>query len=232
MANSKFYNNVHLYLGLGLIIVFLGFSQSYFGRLGETTTPYHVHGISATLWMIILIIQPYLYRSNRLKLHKYLGWSTIILVPTILFGGFEMMKLMIQNQENYPPNIVYRLAFIDAVTLIGFGVLYVLAIYFRKNLKLHARFMVSTIFGPLNPALTRVFFILGLASSFDQSLTYSYLVIEMVLLLVIWKERYSEEMRYTYLPVFIFTVLHHILMYFAGDWDWWVSTMNKLAGYS
>ena len=232
MTNAKFYKNVHLYLALGLIVVFWGFSQSYFGRLGQTAAPYHVHGISATLWMVILIIQPYLYSINKLKLHKYLGWSTVILVPTIIIGGFEMMKLMIQNQANYPPNIVYRLAFIDALTLLGFGVLYFLAIYFRKHLKLHARFMVSTIFGPLNPALTRVFFIMGLASSFDQSLTYSYLIIELILLFVIWKERKSKEMRYTYLPVFIFTVVQHILMYFAGRWDWWVNAMNNLAGYS
>ena len=231
MSNSKFYSNVHLYLTLGLIIVFWGFSKSYFGRLGETALPYHVHGISATLWMVILIIQPYLYRINKINLHRYLGWSTVILVPILTIAGAEMMRLMIQNQANYPPNVVYRLAFIDALTLLGFIALYVLAIYSRKNLQLHSRFMVCTIFGPLNPAITRIFFALGLAGSFDQSLTYSYLLIELALFFIIWKERSSTEMRFTYLPVLIFTIVQHLLMYSAENWSWWVSCMNAFAGY-
>ncbi len=216
---------------IGLIIVFWGFSKSYFGKLDKTSLPYHIHGISATLWMIILIIQPYLYRINKLKIHKYLGWSTLVLVPTIILGGFEMMKLMIQNQENYPPNIVYRLAFIDAVTLLGFIIIYLLALFYRKNLKLHARFMVCTIFGPLNPALTRIFFSLGLAGNFNESLTYSYLLIEIVLMLLIWKERTMKEMKFTYLPVLIFTVIQHVLMYSAQNWNWWVTLMNEIADY-
>ncbi len=231
MRKSKFYGNVYLYLALGLLIVFWGFSKSYFGRLEDTPLPYHIHGISATLWMIILIAQPYLYKINKLKIHRYLGWSTIVLVPVIVLAGLEMMKLMILNQTNYPPNVVYQLAFIDAVTLLGFAVLYILAIYFRKNLKLHARFMVCTIFGPLNPATTRIFFFLGLADNFNEALTLSYLLLELVLLFIIWRERKFKEMRFTYFPVLIFTVVQHILMYSSNNWDWWVTFMNKTAGY-
>jgi len=231
MANSKFYGNAYLYLTLGIIIVFWGFSGSYFGKLGQTELPYHIHGISATLWMIILIIQPYLYKINKLKIHRYLGWSTLILVPTIVLGGYEMMKLMIHNQEFYPPNTVYRLAFIDAVTLIGFIVIYALAIYYRKNLKLHARFMVCTIFGPLNPALTRVFFAVNMADNFNDALTYSYILIELSLLIIIWMERKQKEIKYTYVPVFIFTLVQHLLMYSAQNWSWWVDMMNEIANY-
>jgi hypothetical protein len=231
MKNTKFYENVYLYLAIGLIIVFLGFSESYFGKFGQTTLPYHLHGISATLWMILLIVQPFLYRKGNLIMHKYLGWSSTIIVSVLILGGFQMMRLMIQNQENYPPNIVYRLAFIDAITLLGFAIIYSLAIYFRKNLKLHARFMVCTIFGPLIPALTRVFFSFGLAYNFNESLTFSYLFIEIVLLFIIWKERSLREMKFTYLPVLIFMILQHILMYSAQNWNWWIAFMNEFANY-
>ena len=231
MKNTKFYHNVYLYLGLGLIIVFWGFSNSYFGKLGQTKMPYHIHGISATLWMILLIVQPYLYSKGNLKFHKYLGWSSVIIVTVMVLAGFNMMKLMIQNQEFYPPNIVYRLAFIDAVTLLGFIVIFLLAIFYRKNLQLHARLMVCTIFGPLNPAITRIFFSLGLAENFNESLTLSYLLIEIVLLGIIWLERNQKEMKYTYLPVLLFTGIQHILMYSAENWDWWVTLMNEFTNY-
>lgn len=144
-----------------------------------------------------------------------------------------MMKLMIQGQANYPPNIVYTLAFIDVCTLLGFASLYILALYFRKNLMLHSRFMVSTIFGPLVPALTRLFLIvLGVASNFTDALTYSYASIELVLLIIIWKERNAKEIKYTYLPFLIFIVVQHILIYYVDDWNWWETLMNGFANFS
>lgn len=230
MKEKKFYQNVHLYLGLGLIMVFWGFSQSYFNRLGQTSLPYHIHGISASLWMVLLIVQPYLYSKGNLRAHRILGWSSLIIVTILVLGGLEMMHLMIQHQEKYPPGIVYKLAFIDVVTLLAFVILYVLAIYYRKKLKLHARFMVCTIFGPLNPALTRIFFSVDLAKNFNEALTYSYILIELVLLLIIWRERNSKEMKLTYLPVLLFTVVQHLLMYSVENWAWWKILVNYLAG--
>lgn len=233
MARKKFYQYAHLYLALGLVIVLIGFSKTYFGKLGDFTFPYHLHGISATLWMILLIVQPYLFQKGLLKTHRILGWTSLVLVPLIIIAGVIMMRLMIQGQENYPPNIVYKLAFIDAFTLLGFAVLYILALYFRKNLMLHSRFMVTTIFGPLVPALTRMFiFILGIASNFNEGLTYSYLLIEMVLIFIIWKERSIREIKFTYVPFLIFIVVQHGLMYYANEWTWWKVLMDNFANYS
>ena len=45
-------------------------------------------------------------------------------------------------------------------------------------------------------------------------------------------ERKAKEMRYTYLPVFIFTALQHALIYSANDWQWWQQLMNSVAGYN
>ncbi len=231
MTKSKFYKNVSLYLTLGLLVVFWGFSKSYFFQLSANSPAHHVHGISATLWMVVLIVQPYLYKINKLKIHRYIGWSTLFLVPTLVIAGYFMMKRMVHNQAYYPPNTVYKLAFIDFFTLLGFSLLYFLAIYFRKNIKLHARFMACTIFGPLIPAITRIFFYTDLASNFNQSLTYSYLVIEIVLLFIIWRERKYREMKFTYLPVFLYTVFQHVCMYSVENWSWFVDFINGITLY-
>ena len=233
MGRSKYYKYAHVYLTLGLVVVLVGFSRTYFTKLSEFSFYHHLHGVSATLWMILLIIQPYLFQKGSLKTHRFLGWTSLILVPLILIGGVIMMRLMIQGQEFYPPNSVYMLAFIDACTLVGFAVLYILALYFRKNLKLHSRFMVSTIFGPLVPALARLFmFILAIASSFTEGITYSFLSIEIVLLLIIWKERNAREMKYTYVPVLVFIVIQHVLLYYVNDWAWWKTLMDSFANYT
>jgi hypothetical protein len=232
MTKTKYYKYAHFYLALGLVVVLIGFSKTYFNRLGEFSFSCHLHGISATLWMILLIVQPYLFQKGKLKMHRLLGFSSLALVPLIIIGGIIMMTIMIQGQANYPPNIVYTLAFIDVCTLVGFAVLYFLALRFRKNIMLHSRFMVSTIFGPLVPALTRLFLIvMGIASDFTEALTYSYLTIELVLLVVIWKERNAKEIKFTYVPFLIFIIVQHILMYYVDDWNWWKTLMDSFANY-
>ncbi len=233
MTKSNHYKYAHIYLAFGLVVVLIGFSKTYFNNLGNFSFSYHLHGISATLWMVLLIIQPYLFQKGKMKTHRLLGWSSLVLAPLIIIGGVIMMKIMIQGQANYPPNIVYTLAFIDVCTLFGFASLYILALYFRKNLMLHSRFMVSTIFGPLVPALTRLFLVvLGVASNFTDALTYSYATIELVLLIVIWKERNAKEIKFTYAPFLIFILIQHILINYVDDWNWWETLMNGFANYS
>ncbi len=233
MAGKKYYPYAHRYLALGLAVVLLGFSTTYFRRLGDFSLPYHAHGISATLWMFLLILQPYLFQRGKLKIHKYLGWFSLILVPTLVICGVIMMRLMIQGQANYPPNLVYKLAFIDALTLLSFFLLYILALRYRKRLMLHSKLMVATIFGPLLPALARMFlFTFGIASNFDQALTYSYLSIEGVLLLIIWKERHVREVKLTYVPFFVFIAIQHALMYSSDTWAWWKTLMDQFANYT
>jgi hypothetical protein len=93
--------------------------------------------------------------------------------------------------------------------------------------------MVSTIFGPLVPALTRLFLIvLGIASNFIDGITYSFLIIELVLLVIVWKERNAKEIKFTYFPFLIFIVAQHIMMYYVKDWNWWKMLMDNFANYS
>jgi len=231
MTKSKFYGNAYIFLAISLVIIAVGFSQSYFSKLDEMSFPYHLHGVSATLWMIMLVSQPYLYRIGKIKLHRKIGWFSLILVPLIVIGGLIMVKSMVHRQASYPPNAVYQLAFIDIITLLSFVGIYALAIYHRKRLKLHARLMVITVFGPLLPALTRVFFVLKLADGFTMGLTYAYTIIELVLLFIIWRERESKEMKITYLPFLAFILTQHVLMYYAGDWEWWKTALDYLTGY-
>ncbi|NMM47933.1 hypothetical protein [Marinigracilibium pacificum] len=229
-TNKRFYQNSFIFLSFALVAVIIGFSRSVLSQFSSFTFVYHLHGASTTTWMVLLIIQPLLYKLNNLKLHRIIGWSTLVLVPIILIAGLIMMKNMIIGQANYPPNTVYKLAFIDITTLVAFLSFYYLALINRKNIKLHARYMVCTIFAPLIPALTRVFFVFNLADGFNPALTYSYLIIEVTILILIFSERKAKEIKVTYMPALIFMVAQHLLMYSSNDWGWWQSIMYWYAG--
>jgi len=143
---------------LGFIATLIGFFPTYFNQLGTIDAGHHFHGITGSLWLILLIVQPILYRFGNMKHHRMLGWAVVILAPLVVLAGLQMIAHMMQTRE--PDTLLYKFAFIDVVTLFYFALFAVLGIAYRKKLQHHARFMVCTIFGPLMAAVVRIFFMI------------------------------------------------------------------------
>lgn len=230
MKSKKFYANAYLYLGMGLLATFIGFLPSYFSKLSDFNPVYHFHGITATLWMLLLILQPYLYRIGKLKNHRLIGWGSLLLAILVIIGGLLMIQLMIQGKDKFGiASMPYQLAFINIFSIVMFGLFLALAIKNRKDVQLHARYMVCTIFSPLNPAIIRIFFRHGLTDSFPVALTWSHIIPELILILLILDDKRKVKFRRPYLVCLGLIVIQHGLMYFAGDWEWWQSIMNQFA---
>ena len=39
-------------------------------------------------------------------------------------------------------------------------------------------------------------------------------------------------MKYTYVPVLVFIVIQHVLLYYVNDWAWWKTLMDSFANYT
>ena len=78
------YRNLHLWMLLPLAITVLGFAPRYYLALPQATFHQHVHGISATLWMLLIIIQPWLItRGGRRATHRSLGIIGLVLAGIV-----------------------------------------------------------------------------------------------------------------------------------------------------
>lgn len=59
---------------LGLLLLTVpAFWRGYWGNLAEAPWAYHVHGISASLWLILLIAQLRTIHGGHRNLHRLLG---------------------------------------------------------------------------------------------------------------------------------------------------------------
>lgn len=224
-----FYKNAYLYFILAAALTVFAFIPSYYKRLAVTDTAHHLHGITAMLWMLLLIAQPLLYRMRLFAWHRTIGKLTLFVVPIIVIGGLNMVRIMMLNKANYPPDTPYQLAFIDFFTIFLFILFYVLAIVHRKNIQLHARYMVCTVLGPLIPAITRLLFLIPFVDTFNKSLNIGYVLIEFVLLLLLWDDNRSGKVHKPYLFALTLFLAQHILMNFAIDWGWWRNAMEAYA---
>jgi hypothetical protein len=229
LKKNTFYKNAYLYFILAALVTVVAFIPSYFIRLKQTDAGHHFHGITATLWMLLLIMQHFLYRKKLMTWHRSIGKISFLLVPLIVVGGLNMVHRMMIAKASYPPQVPYQLAFIDFFTLAIFILFFALAMVHRKNVQLHARYMVCTVLGPLIPALTRLLFIIPSINSFSKSLNTSYLLIELVLLLLLLDDKRSGKIRSPYVIAIALFFTQHGMMNFAKEWEWWRIAMDSFS---
>lgn len=230
IASPKpFYAYAWLYFLLAMAVIIAGFFPSFFNNLQQTDLLHHIHGISATAWLLLLVIQPLLYSRRQMAVHRKLGKLSFVLVPLLLFGGFKMVQLMIRRQAEYPPMEAFRLSFIDVVTMIMFVFFYVMAIYHRSTTALHARYMAATVILLIPPGLTRLLLRMPGIDSFTKGLNINFILIEIALLLLLLDDKKRDgTFSRPYLIVTAVIVFLHATLPFARHWLWWQNFINAI----
>lgn len=217
------YRNAAFYFLLALLIAVAGFWPSYFAQLPQTDAAHHLHGISATCWMLLLITQAWLQRTRRRRAHRWLGRASILVVIAFAVSGALMMQAMLRSSSPFSQQFGVRLAFLDLTSVLFFVLAYGLAIAQRRNVQLHARWMASTALLVLPPALSRFLghYVPGV-ESFDQALYGSYLIVEAAVLVLIAQDCRSGGLRAPYLALLALMLVQHGLVGRVSEAAWWL----------
>ena len=225
---APLYPNAPWYFALAVVVTWVGFSTSYFGQLAQTDIYHHLHGATAGAWLLLLIVQPILYQRGQLALHRRLGKiASLVLVPLLVAGGLKMMHTMLHSAAAYPPGATYQLAYIDSCSLLLFVLFLGLSLWYGKRLPLHARYMACTVLIILPPAVTRLLFFLPWFDSFAKTLNGSFVVTELVLLLLLADDRRTGRIRAPYVVALGLFGLLHFTMNLCPGWPWWQEAMDK-----
>lgn len=193
------YDRAPWYFSLLLLAGVLGFYRSYFSILGQVDLAHHLHGITATAWMILLITQGWLVRGRRLARHRFVGRSAYVLAPLFLLSGAFMVKVMLSNTDPFSLTYGKRLAFVDITTLAYFAAAVALALVHRRQVHLHARYMACTGIMILPPALARLVagFVHGPAR-FPIGFHASYVIADAIVVLLLVHDARTGGIRAPY----------------------------------
>lgn len=221
------YKNFHLWMLIPFVISILGFSYSYYFNLANATFHQHVHGISATLWYILVIVQPYLIvRKQSFQRHKTLGTIGIILAGIVAGSAFAIIPKNIDNVKAldvngfFNPTFAYFATIIDFVLVSMFVLSVSLAILNIKKRKLadHVQWLMASVFFVLSPAMLRM---LGIGAIFlnegnMEGITMVKMsiptMIVMIALIVTFYYKYGSFKH----PSFKLLVICHIPFLFVG----------------
>jgi len=146
---------VRLFATFALAMI-LAFWPSYFSRLGnQPSLHHHAHGLAMTLWLGLLVTQAALMRAGRKTLHRQLGLASYVLVPVIVIVTARFAHYTLQEVPSLGNYGLFFLALV-LLTLVAFVLLFALAMVYRRQPAVHARFMIATLFPLFTPVTDRL----------------------------------------------------------------------------
>jgi uncharacterized membrane protein YozB (DUF420 family) len=143
-----------------LALTVWAFWPSYFARLFEQPSLWHhAHGVVLALWLVMLVAQAQLIRTQRRSVHRRLGKLSYVLAPAVLLVTtvfvHQRMASGLVGVTRLPAPVLQSLALM-LLSLVAFAVFYGLAIAKRRDSQTHARWMVCTVFPMFTPVTDRL----------------------------------------------------------------------------
>ena len=204
--------NLEYYAFILLVFVLIGFWPSYFSKFFDKTADlsqyFHLHAATALLWILLLIVQPILIRTNRINIHRLLGKFSYILFP-LLFLSIILLAHSRNDPERIDAGAKLWISFKDMV-IIGFG--YFVAIIYRNYTAIHVRGMVITGLVLIEPTMFRVFVkVLGIELPLGHYLAVG--IIYFILVFLIFSERKQKRGRWVFPSAFGLILVNHIIYF-------------------
>jgi hypothetical protein len=155
------YRHAHYWLLLLFPLTLLAFWPGYFSTLSEAKVALHIHGMTGTAWVLLLVAQSWTIHHRRNVLHRRIGLGGFLLFPLFTVGGLLVIQTMAQATSvgADPFYIIYgaRLGTLDSISTVGIAWLFFMALKNRRKVHLHARYMIATVFFLFAPIFSRIF---------------------------------------------------------------------------
>ncbi|MBM3794170.1 MAG: hypothetical protein FJW31_08880 [Acidobacteria bacterium] len=196
------------FFAAALLLAVVGLWPGFFAKLPETPLPHHVHGWSATAWMVLPLLQYALIRhgGGGRHWHRRIGYASIALAAIVAVSGVYVVRMMA-----YKNIASFRLASVKFVWLDLTGIaLFCIYVAFaiqaarRRDIRLHVAALAASALIRLEAALERVFvnWLPALVADFDAALYAALVFLELTCAALIWLEWRGGRPRWP-LPVLL-----------------------------
>lgn len=240
MQTKQFtYHNLGYWFLLFIILVFAGFYYTYFiDLLNVKPAIVHIHFLLMGLWILMLIVQPFLIKYKKLATHRLLGKVSYVLLPLVLLSAWLLARSgyyreIEQLREAASAGLnsmtefeILKAAAVEPAAIIAlmiFPLFYVLGIRHRKQSSKHARYMLATALILLGPTVDRIIFInLGINRLLGSSPHFvSMLMIDLILAILLYIDFKNKRETKTLTYCLLIFVASQLAFYILPTFDWW-----------
>jgi len=154
------YRHAHWYLLSLFPLAGVAFWPGYVSKFADSPAAFHVHGITASLWIALVAFQSWSIHHRRNALHRSVGLGSFALFPFFVAGGMLVIHSIAGKfaAAADPFSAMYgaRLGFMDALSTLTILYLFFMALKWRRKVHLHARYMIAPLLFLLSPILGRI----------------------------------------------------------------------------
>lgn len=158
------FRHAHWYVLSLFPLAALAFWPNYLSKFTSAGFEYHAHGVTASLWLVMLAAQSWSIHHNARAWHRTAGLVSLLLFPLFLAGGagifIGMAERFATAASPFYTMYAARLAWLDVVGVGGMAYFYYQAMKWRRKVHVHAGYLLATaiflvppIIGRLSPLL-------------------------------------------------------------------------------
>ena len=152
--------HAHWYLLALFPLAGLAFWRGYLSQLTTSPIEFHAHGVTASLWLVLLVAQSWTIHHDDRALHRTIGLSSLVLFPLFMAGGMTifigMAHRFVDQLSPFYTSYAARLAWLDVVGVSGMAYFYFEALRQRRKVHPHSNYLLATVFFLLPPILGRL----------------------------------------------------------------------------
>ena len=130
-----------------IAVIVAGFWPSYFAPFTTVPWQFHAHGVAASIWVLMVLVQSMTVHKGQLPVHRAVGKSSLILFP-FLIGG--LAAIIDVTAKGFVTGDYIRTTFGGefliglALAVAAYVVLYYRALKYRRKVWLHSGYMLAT----------------------------------------------------------------------------------------
>ena len=152
--------HAHWYLLALFPLAGLAFWQGYLSQIRTASFEFHAHGVTATLWLLLLIAQSWTIHHGHRQAHRAVGTASLTLFPLFLAAGtgifIGMARRFVDGTSPFHSMYAARLAWLDVVAVAGVAYFFYEGLRQRRKVHPHSRYMLATAIFLLPPILGRL----------------------------------------------------------------------------
>lgn len=214
------------------VLALFAFWPEYLSKLPGGGFYWHLHAILMTLWFGLLITQPLLIRAGNRPLHRLLGKTSFALAPLAIVSILLLAHARIREFEGAPAAVASAFAshaVLPLSLMMLFAISWALAIHYRRNPALHARYMICTGLAFIDPIGSRLLGYYGppLPDWAYQGTTFA--LTDLLLIWLIWRERDSARGRAAFPAMLAVAAVLQISVFVLPEVPAWQSFMQWFA---
>lgn len=142
------YRHAHYFVGFVLLVILAGFWASYWAPIATVPIAFHVHAAAAMSWLFLLIVQSLSIQRRANALHKQLGLASLALFPFLILGLVMIVDVAARRFNSAESAAVLHLSpsfgIGTGIAIAAYLTLFYQALKNRRNVKLHAGYMLAT----------------------------------------------------------------------------------------